>query len=148
MSIAVLPRQRSSLRILVLLLSCSPMPLQAEGEAPTDGRKPPGAITAMTSPKLRPAQILERFGGDHQRATRNPALARFLAVYGTDWEIRWDQRSDRPHLLQGPGVPLLPPARAVDPQRTEGAAMAPHATLQQVETLARRFLEEVADLLR
>ncbi|MEM7356032.1 MAG: hypothetical protein AAF657_34765 [Acidobacteriota bacterium] len=26
--------------------------------------------------------------------------------------------------------------------------MAPHATLQQVETLARRFLEEVADLLR
>jgi trimeric autotransporter adhesin len=36
------------------------------------------------------------------------AMQGFFARNSADWEIRWDQRSNLPNLVQGVGVPILP----------------------------------------
>jgi len=40
-------------------------------------------------------------------STRAEASA-FQQRYGGTWEMRWDTRGDRPNLIQGSGVPLVP----------------------------------------
>jgi trimeric autotransporter adhesin len=42
------------------------------------------------------------------KAMENPALQRFFAFQSADWEIRLDERNNRPNLIQGAGIPLLP----------------------------------------
>ncbi|MEA2601563.1 MAG: hypothetical protein QOF89_2555 [Acidobacteriota bacterium] len=42
------------------------------------------------------------------KAMENPALQRFFAFQSADWEVRWDERNNRPNLIQGAGIPLLP----------------------------------------
>src|SRR5262245_26085697 len=39
---------------------------------------------------------------------RFPGLRRFLERRGAEWTIDWDERSDRPNLVQGRGIALLP----------------------------------------
>ena len=36
------------------------------------------------------------------------ATRAFFERYSADWDVRWDARSDRPHLIQGRGVPIVP----------------------------------------
>ncbi len=43
-----------------------------------------------------------------RKALETPALQRFFATQSAEWEVRWDKRSDRPNLIQGAGIPLLP----------------------------------------
>jgi trimeric autotransporter adhesin len=43
-----------------------------------------------------------------RKALDNPALRRFFAFQSDEWEVRWDTRGDRPNLIQGAGIPLLP----------------------------------------
>ena len=43
-----------------------------------------------------------------EKALANPSLQRFFAFQSDAWEVRWDTRSDRPNLIQGAGIPLLP----------------------------------------
>jgi trimeric autotransporter adhesin len=43
-----------------------------------------------------------------QKSMENPALQRFFAFQSADWEVRWDERNNRPNLIQGTGIPLLP----------------------------------------
>src|SRR5262245_49365676 len=35
-------------------------------------------------------------------------LDSFFAHHSSEWEVRWDRRSNRANLIQGVGVPLLP----------------------------------------
>ena len=35
-------------------------------------------------------------------------LQSLAANFGGSWEVRWDLRANRPHLIQGSGIPLIP----------------------------------------
>ncbi len=76
------------------------------------------------------------------------ALSSFMADSTTDWQISWDARGDRPHLIQGAGYPLLPGAGnslthaelALEPDRK--------IELGDVERAVRGFLARYPELLR
>ncbi|GEM_PF-896717 len=75
-------------------------------------------------------------------------VAEFLQRSGGDWELRWDRRSDRPNLIQGSGIPLLPgKGNTLDAQNV---GLAPGATpdLATVEVRLRDFIAANEDLLR
>ncbi len=126
--------------------------------------EPTAAVSSWTSPILRADPVLERFRGEEKRATYNRALSRFLISHGTDWEIRWDLANDRPHLIQGSGIPLLFPAsnrlegnrlegnrlerNRLEPRGGRGSEASDQRDLDQVEAVVRRFLWDVSDLLR
>ncbi len=117
-------------------------------QAPPQGTEGAAEIATFTSPTLRWATELQRIEGLDETAavkgaTGKPALADFLARHGGEWEVRWDRSSDRPHLVQGSGIPLLP-----EMDLTVGAAEARPMTLQQVEALVLRFVAQESALLR
>ena len=71
---------------------------------------------ASTDPRVR-AMVLEEFdvhpsleiipAGSPGFLARSSAQS-FLSTYSDRWEMRWDTRSDRPNLVQGIGIPLIP----------------------------------------
>src|SRR5687767_1706620 len=65
---------------------------------------------------------------------RAAAFQRLIDLTAPEWEVRWDDRADRAHLVQGVGFPLLP-------------ASARDASLADVERLLRAFLQEHGELL-
>jgi hypothetical protein len=66
--------------------------------------------------------------------------------HGDAWEVRWDTRSGRPHLIQGVGVPLLPGRGRTASRGPGGRTRA--LTLDDVERAARAFLGRHPGLLR
>jgi hypothetical protein len=72
-------------------------------------------------------------------AAEKPELQKLLAGPPESWEVFWDTRNDRPHLIQGSGIPFVP-GRG-NRLRREGPL-----ALADVEALARRFFEAHADL--
>ncbi len=89
-------------------------------------REPAGVVPRPPQPTLEiyPPGASKLPGSGH--------LRHFLAAHSDRWEVRWDTRSDRPHLIQGIGVPLL---------------VAGDERLEQVEQRVRSFLAEVSDVL-
>jgi hypothetical protein len=90
---------------------------------------------------------------DRGTAERLPADARSVAGLqrimdrsSADWEVRWDARSDRPHLVQGAGYALLPGAG--NRLRAEDVGLSGAATRKDVEAALRAFLSENADVFR
>ncbi len=81
------------------------------------------------------------------RWAENRRLADFFGRHTDAWEVRWDLRSDRPHLLQGAGIPLLP-GRG-NHLRAEDLGLRPgrEPTLADVERLLRRQLQTMEQLL-
>ena len=59
-------------------------------------------------PELEVLPSVEVQSRGSAKALGNPALQRFFAHQSDEWEVRWDKRSDRPNLIQGVGIPLLP----------------------------------------
>jgi hypothetical protein len=76
------------------------------------------------------------------RASLPADVHRFLDENGSQWELRWDERSARPHLLQGQGVPLVPGKGNTLP------AGRSRVTLSDVEQACRAFLARYPELLR
>lgn len=70
-------------------------------------------------------------------------LQRFLAVNSDQWEIRWDNRSDRPNLVQGAGVPLLPGRGNTLTRPTEGPVR-----VGDVERAVRAFMSEYPEMFK
>jgi Zn-dependent metalloprotease len=60
------------------------------------------------SPLLEVHPSLEIQARGSQKSLANPALQRFFAFQSDEWEVRWDTRAERPNLIQGVGIPLLP----------------------------------------
>lgn len=147
--------RRSHTALILLMLTFLPLALppgvaaQTQTSTQNDGptrRQTTDAlpdIATFSSPSLAPEPALDLLLGSDKQANRSPALAEFLATYGSDWEIRWDRASNRPHLMQGPGIALLPRKPALA-DASEGF----QPSLEQVEDLTRQFLWRVADLLR
>jgi trimeric autotransporter adhesin len=73
--------------------------------------------------------------------------ASFLQQHGSEWEIRWDARGDRPALIQGSGVPLLPGRGNTLPPHSVALSGDMQHDLPVVALRARAFIDSQADLL-
>ncbi len=68
-----------------------------------------GVLTGPAlEPTLRVEPSTERLHDGSQLVEGALARTDFLVRYGGDWEIQWDLRSDRAHLVQGLGIALWP----------------------------------------
>jgi hypothetical protein len=74
-------------------------------------------------------------------------LSRFFTHYSDQWEVRWDLRSDRPHMIQGAGIPLLPGAGNSLLPADVGLPKDGHVELAEVERLVRGFLGTFPEVL-
>ena len=99
---------------------------------------PPGF--SLPDLEVGPALVAYEMGAT--RGSVPPQTQRFLADNGSQWEIRWDERSARPHLLQGQGVALLPGRGNTLPAGRH------RPTLAEVEAACRAFLARYPELLR
>lgn len=74
-------------------------------------------------------------------------LAGFTQQHGTEWELRWDTRGDRPNVVQGSGVPLIPGRGNTLSPAAFGLAPDAVPDREQVAREGRRFIDETAELL-
>jgi hypothetical protein len=112
------------------------VPALSSAIAPPEETADPAAIfsRAFTAPELEAQPSLETVRNATGEAGRGraAALSRFFAERSDAWEVRWDTRSDRPNLVQGAGIPVLP--GRVD--------------TGDVERLVRGFMAEYPELFR
>jgi hypothetical protein len=107
------------------------------------GREP----TGFQHPALRVGPTLHVYRPGSAELRRDPRLAGFVDRYSDAWEVRWDTRSDRPHLLQGAGIPLLPGrGNDLEPEAV-GLQRGREPSLSDVERLLRELLRELEKLL-
>jgi subtilisin-like proprotein convertase family protein len=74
-------------------------------------------------------------------------LAPFQARYGGTWEVRWDDRGNRPNVVQGSGVPLIPGHGNTLTPQAFGVAHEADLNLGAVAAKAREFVDSAADLI-
>lgn len=104
-----------------------------------------GEAQAFTSAELEVHPSIETYKiGADVAALRS--LEGFFAHHSQEWEVRWDRRSNRAHLIQGVGVPLLPGRgntlkRADLPLLTAG-----EIRMADVEALLRGFMGRFPEL--
>ncbi|HEY4593058.1 MAG TPA: hypothetical protein VIJ61_11665, partial [Thermoanaerobaculia bacterium] len=140
----------STSRLYLLALSgILLLPSLAAGFAPLDEDNRKAGLTALLaggfgSEELEVQPSLETAPRGSRKAL---ALQRFFAFQSDDWEVRWDTRGDRPNLIQGAGIPLLPGkgnrlAAADLKLAHEGGP-----DLKDVEARVRAFLADFPELL-
>lgn len=145
-----------------LLLACAGVVTSFLAAGPVwaadSGRPERGlAAFAKSAPDMDVAPSLAIHSGDEvARLAAEPArlqeaglgpLAGFLTRSPGAWEVRWDVRSDRPHLIQGGGYPLLP-GKGNRLRAAAGLEEGREPTLDDVERLLRAFIEAHAELLQ
>ncbi|MGH8529989.1 MAG: hypothetical protein ACRETN_09150 [Nevskiales bacterium] len=94
---------------------------------------PPAIAQRLMPPMLRAEPSIAAVEPGHPPYASRAGFERFLATYGGSWEVRWDERADRPNLVQGSGMPMLPDA-PVD--------------LKDVERSVRGFIGRFPELFR
>ena len=99
------------------------------------------------SPLLDVQPSLEIQHRGSQKALANPAMQRFFAFQSDEWEVRWDKRAERPNLIQGVGIPLLPGRGNKLALADLKLAHAGGPTVADVEAKLRAFLGEFPELL-
>jgi hypothetical protein len=128
---------RPSVRLFLFLMAFVLIPSLALAIEPPQGPGP-GFVQEISSPELEVGPSLVH----HERgsAAAIPGLQRFFAHHSDQWEVRWDERGNRPNLIQGVGVPLLP---------GRGNSLAPAGEIQtaEVERRLRGFLGEFSEVL-
>jgi hypothetical protein len=101
------------------------------------------------SPSLRTLRGAEVEGFAVSRAAAEArGLQSMLRDSSAEWEVQWDARGDRPHLMQGAGYPLLPGAGNVMAHAEAGLSSERKVELSDVERLVRGFMDRYPDLLR
>jgi hypothetical protein len=75
-----------------------------------------------------------------------PRLQRFFEDYSTQWEVRWDLRSDRPNVIQGVGIPMLPGKGNSLTYQDIGEESAESLKLEDVEQLVRSFMSQYPEI--
>ncbi|MEO7324901.1 MAG: proprotein convertase P-domain-containing protein [Dokdonella sp.] len=75
-------------------------------------------------------------------------VAKFLQRNSGDWEMRWDRRSDRPNLIQGSGVALIPGRGNSLSLSQLGLAANETIDMAVVETRLKDFIDANSDLLK
>ena len=77
-----------------------------------------------------------------------PAVEAFLQQQGGSWEMRWDLRADRPNLIQGSGIALLPGRGNDLTAASLGLSAGEAVGIDLVEARLRGFIERNRDLLK
>ncbi len=75
-------------------------------------------------------------------------ITQFFQEHTNHWEVAWDERGNRPHLIQGVGIPLLPGAGNHLTMTDLGLPAGQSIDIVLVEQLLRKFLEAHAALFR
>src|SRR5262245_41107033 len=88
-----------------------------------------------TDDEAQPSLVMYEAG----RADVPAEMSRFLGEQGGRWEVRWDARSERPHLVQGSGIPLLP-GSGNRLSRAAAGINGARAQVEDVERLVRAFM--------
>jgi len=104
-------RSRWSKLLLLTLVGTLLVPALAFALIPpedSDRGKLAAIFGGFQVPDLEVLPSVETQARGSRKALENPALQRFFAHQSDEWEVRWDKRSDRPNLIQGVGIPLLP----------------------------------------
>jgi Zn-dependent metalloprotease len=105
----------------------------------------------FTSPQLdaQPSLVtVRRAASGATRGDTRGEAQRFLAEQSSQWEIRWDTRSDRAHLVQGAGVPVLPGRGNTLTRSRVGLSSQGAVTLSDVERVLRTFMNNYPELFR
>src|SRR6476661_8363226 len=144
--------RKSSLMLKVLLLVLLMVPSLALAIVPPEqGNRQAGSTAllagAFAVPQLEVQPSLEIQARGSQKALANPALQRFFAFQSDEWEVRWDTRAERPNLIQGVGIPLLPGRGNKLALSDLKLAHAGGPTTADVEAKVRAFLAEFPELL-
>lgn len=95
---------RRPLRSLALCLLVAAAP--AVAFEPTEASPSDRPVPVFDAPELAVEPTLVELSS--LEAAPRAALAGFTRDFGSDWIVRWDRRSDRPHILQGSGVAIVP----------------------------------------
>lgn len=129
------------LAVAPLLLCLAPLAaIQPDESAP-----PSRLSRAYEAPELAVGPTLEELV-DLRSAVR-PELAAFRQRFGDDWIVRWDRRSDRPHLLQGSGVAIIPGTGNGLLPGDVGLAPDAHVSLEVVAQRLQDFVAAYPELL-
>ena len=111
---------------------------ELEGTAPSPVHR--------TDPRFSVAPTLELIPQSSLKANALFDLQGFFNSHSNAWEVRWDRRNDRPNLIQGVGVPILPgTANSLD-KTTVVRRTVP--TLEEVSERLLQFLAEQPEVLR
>ncbi len=118
---------------------------------PEESNRQAGATALLTggfgTPLLEVQPSLEIQARGSQKSLANPALQRFFAFQSDEWEVRWDKRAERPNLIQGVGIPLLPGRGNKLALSDLKLAHAGGPTVADVEAKVRAFLADFPELL-
>lgn len=93
---------------------------------------------------VQPSLVLFEPGG----ADLPDDVRRFAAEERGRWEVRWDVRNDRPHLIQGSGVPLLPGRGNRLTRADLGLPASGRFRVEDVEKAVRAFMARYPELFR
>jgi Zn-dependent metalloprotease len=135
-----------------LLLALLLVPAVASAFVPPEESNRQAALAALLAgsfgaPQLEVQPSLEIQSRGSQKALANPSLQRFFAFHSDEWEVRLDTRSDRPNLIQGVGIPLLPGRGNKLALSDLKLAHAGGPGVADVEAKLRAFLSEFPELL-
>ncbi|MBA8883804.1 proprotein convertase P-domain-containing protein [Dokdonella fugitiva] len=103
---------------------------------------------AFVAPELDVQPELEASETITAGAASRAAVAGFAQRYGGSWDMRWDRRSDRPNLIQGSGIALVPGRGNSLRDADVGLAAGDRVDLAVVETRLQDFITANADLLK
>lgn len=118
------------------------------GAIQPDTGAPPKLQRAFVAPELQVQPELGRTLQLDASTPAAPAVEDFLRRNGGNWEMRWDLRADRPNLIQGSGVAVLPGRGNDLTAASLGLASGQPVDLGVVETRLRGFIEASHTLLK
>lgn len=133
--------------MLALLLLLFALPALAI-RPPDAGQKNQGhLIHPVTTTSLQVRPDLSSATSLVPGASAHAGVDSFLNRVGGSWQARWDRRSNRPNLIQGSGIPLIPGSGNRLTKGDLGLGPAQQISMHTVETALQQFAREQQDLL-
>jgi len=126
--------------VVLLMVTAAAMAAEAESLAAASGA--PAIVDSNASgpdhalihtPRLDVRASLVRHPLGDSKALALPGVEQLFAEYSSSWEILWDERSDRPALISGVGIPIIP-------GRGNDLAGPSPPSVRELEPLLRRLM--------
>ena len=143
--ISVFRHARTLLAACLLMLA--PIASAIQPVTPEQNARPK-LTRAFLAPELQVQPELEATVDLRADATTHAGVEAFLQRNGGQWEMRWDRRADRPNLVQGSGIALIPGRGNALAMASLGLSASDTIDLAVVETRLRDFIDAQRDLLK
>ena len=98
--------------------------------------------------RVRPS--LDSYFRLNNERVSEPGMIKFYQQFGSNWDVQWDTRSNRPDLISGQGIPMIPGAgntltnADIQLQGKNVATLTPEVMSQ----LAVQFMEQNPEILK